>query len=63
MFSVLFLGLMILWPDQYLENSIWNADFSIFDGGGGGVDRSLIEHSKSEGAPQSQPGSLRRCVT
>ena len=35
----------------------------VVDGGGGGVDRSLIEHSKSEGAPQSQPGSLRRCVT
>lgn len=63
MFSVLFLGLMILWPDQYLENGIRNVDFSIFGGGGGGVDRSLIEHTKSEGAPQSQPGSLRRCVT
>ena len=50
---VLFLRLMVLCPDQYLENGIWNTDFSIFGGGGVGGDRSLIEHTKSEGAPQS----------
>ena len=30
---------MVLCPDQYLENGIWNTDFSIFGGGGVGGDR------------------------